>query len=116
MTDADSVVRTAAAQMIPTADGDRVGSLMRTALADEDGHVREAAVKRLKAAELEDTRELLISVASAGEPGWLCWDCGASNPAGRFGCSGDDCVFGGPSPSKLAGQILKSFGSAGEKT
>jgi hypothetical protein len=70
------------------------------ALADRDGTVREAALRRLDADGLPEGALPSIEAATKSEPDWTCSECGTANEGARTAC--EQCSRTAPESHKKA--------------
>jgi len=102
-TDPNPVLRKIAAERSPAHDGQAMTSTISRMLSDIDGHVVEAALRRLDPLSVDAKMEL-ERIAAQDNPGWLCLHCNTDNAKGRRSCS--QCHVSGPDPAALAAALL----------
>ena len=99
----DPVLRAVAAKTVKAISGDAVSEQLQALLDDIDGHVQEAAIRRVVRYRPADLGAILDGVANRALPGWMCLSCRTVNPPpGPTSCSNDKCFHMGANPAKLA--------------
>jgi hypothetical protein len=80
----------------------------RWLLEDNDGYVRESALKRVASASLPGAEAILTEAASRPRPGRMCLSCRTANPpSGSSSCQKEGYLRVGADPAKVATELLK---------
>ena len=100
------VLRAVLAQSCPPGPDGNLSPVLALLLNDRDGYVQQAALKQASDQHPSALEQILVRVAAAPAPGWMCLSCRTANPPGRTSCVKDGCFSAGPDPSRLAAKLL----------
>jgi hypothetical protein len=103
----DPGLRECLASDCPATVRGRLNPILSKLVSDEDGCVREQAIRRLEKVRVPGRRQLLATLAGTPDPGWMCRSCCTPNPAGQARCQGEGCRHDAPQPARIASCLLK---------
>jgi hypothetical protein len=103
---ADPVLRRVSVECLGAFPPDRRQEVIEALVQDDDGHVREAAIRAAHEWSGAVAEALLQRAAALPDPGWTCLRCRTRNEADAACCPAEKCRIVGPNPAGVAAKLL----------